>query len=166
MNPYARLNPSRAVPSDLDARIHEWIVSGEFQAWRRRTARSLSPEPMRAANGRDLKRCTFPDCKEFYQVTPGKRTPYCRLHALQRREANKRMYHMAPCAFEGCCRMIYVVRNRTGFCALHAMPTRGRGKPRGQRMSDLTRARISEAAKRRWAKWRLAKADSERAGGT
>lgn len=110
--------------AELNERMHQFIVSGDFRAWRKRMASLVptAPEPMRAASGRPLARCSYKGCKEFYHVVSSKnskRTTYCRKHALAERE-KKRKYQMRPCAWEGCDHMIYFVTNRSGYCGKHA----------------------------------------------
>lgn len=110
-----------AIPADLQAQIHQFIISGEFAQWRARTRPAALPFDAFDRYGRKRAQCTFTGCKDFYLIGKHNRTTLCRKHAmLYRHELNRRIYHMAPCAQDGCDALVYARPNRTGYCKAHA----------------------------------------------
>jgi len=112
-----------AIPADLDAQVHQMIISGEFRAWRRRnpTIRTNGDNGEPPSENRNRRaKCTFPNCNQYYVISPKKPNTLCGKHSRLESYHRNREITMTKCAFENCTRWVRHNGNSTGKCRIHA----------------------------------------------
>lgn len=138
------------IPADLNAQVHQMIVSGEFRAWRRRNPTIYDSDDQGEASSefrRGLAKCTYPECHLYYQRSPRKTNTYCGKHSRLTAYMQNRERTMTKCAYAGCDRLIRRNGNSTGRCRLHAERNGNAPQRAGRKAGKAWQANDTSAAK-------------------